>query len=177
MEIKHISFLHILVAPGKNVITRNAIDSNVTLSHTYTFEELKAGQGGSQNASEYCSCGWPEHMLLPKGTYKGMDYELFVMATDYTVDSVSCNLSILHILNDYSILFIINTLYFFLQPDGANIQTICSDAVSYCGAKDQRYPDSKPMGFPFDRPMVARSAAELLTDNMTLVDVKIKFLG
>lgn len=81
--------LLISVAPGKNVINRNAIESSVTLSHTYTFEELKAGQGGAADASEYCSCGWPEHMLLPKGTHKGMVYELFVMATDYTVDNVS----------------------------------------------------------------------------------------
>lgn len=77
------------MAPGKNVISRNAADSNVTLSHTYTFDELKAGQGGSADADEYCSCGWPEHMLLPRGTIKGMEYDLFVMATDYTVDNVS----------------------------------------------------------------------------------------
>ena len=80
------------MAPGKNVINRNAAESNVTLSHTYTFDELRDGQGGSADADEYCSCGWPEHMLLPKGTHKGMDFELFVMATDYTVDNVSMSL-------------------------------------------------------------------------------------
>lgn len=80
-------YLFILVAPGKNVINRNAIESNVTLSHTYTFQELKSGQSANAE-SEYCSCGWPEHMLVPKGTTKGMDFELFVMATDYSVDNV-----------------------------------------------------------------------------------------
>lgn len=78
-----------VVAPGKNVINRNAIESSVTLAHTYTFEELKAGQNTSEESSEYCSCGWPEHMLVPRGTTKGMDFELFVMCTDYTVDNVS----------------------------------------------------------------------------------------
>jgi len=140
---------HKELAPGKNVINRNAAESNVTLSHTYTFDELREGQGGSADATEYCSCGWPEHMLLPKGTHKGMEYELFVMVTDYTEDN----------------------------PEGANVKTICGDAVSYCGAKDQKYPDLKPMGFPFDRPMIARSAAELLTENMSLTDVIIKFQG
>nr|CAC44750.1 hemocyanin subunit 2 [Cupiennius salei] len=140
---------HKELAPGKNVINRNAIESSVTLAHTYTFDELKAGQGASEDSSEYCSCGWPENMLIPKGTHKGMEFELFVMATDYTLDN----------------------------PEGASVKTICSDAVSYCGAKDQKYPDKKPMGFPFDRPIVARSAEELLTENMSLTDVKIKFLG
>nr|CAC44752.1 hemocyanin subunit 4 [Cupiennius salei] len=140
---------HRELAPGKNVINRNAIESSVTLAHTYTFEELKAGQAASQDATEYCSCGWPENMLVPKGTSKGMDFELFVMCTDYTVDN----------------------------PEGANVRTICSDAVSYCGAKDQKYPDKKPMGFPFDRHLTARTAEELLTDNMAITDVKIKFLG
>ena len=65
----------------------------------------------------------------------------------------------------------------FFQPEGANVKTICADAVSYCGAKDQKYPDKKPMGFPFDRHMYARSTAELLTDNMGIADVKIKFVG
>lgn len=82
------------MAPGKNVINRNAIESNVTLSHTYTFEELKAGQS-AEAASEYCSCGWPEHMLVPKGTSKGMDFELFVMATDYDIDNVKHNFKLL----------------------------------------------------------------------------------
>nr|CAC44751.1 hemocyanin subunit 3 [Cupiennius salei] len=140
---------HKELAPGKNVINRNAAESNVTLSHTYTFDELRSGEGGPADANEYCSCGWPEHMLLPKGTHKGMEYELFVMATDYTQDN----------------------------PDGANVKTTCADAVSYCGAKDQKYPDLKPMGFPFDRPVSARTAEELLTENMSLTDVLIKYVG
>ncbi|GIY15233.1 hypothetical protein CDAR_35001, partial [Caerostris darwini] len=136
-------------APGNNQISRNAIDSSVTLSHTYTFEELKQGKSGSKDASEFCSCGWPEHMLVPRGTHKGLDFQLFVMLTDYTQDN----------------------------PEGANVKTICSDAVSYCGAKDQKYPDKKPMGFPFDRPLLANVASRLPTENSCITDIKIKFLG
>lgn len=67
--------------------------------------------------------------------------------------------------------------WFFSQPEGANVKTICGDAVSYCGAKDQKYPDKKPMGFPFDRPMTARTEEELKTDNMFFSPVKIVYLG
>ncbi|KAG8177965.1 hypothetical protein JTE90_014708 [Oedothorax gibbosus] len=140
---------HKQLAPGANTISRNAIDSSVTLAHTYTFDELRAGQSGSSDASEYCSCGWPEHMLVPKGTHKGMEFELFVMLTDYTEDN----------------------------PEGANVKTICNDAVSYCGAKDQKYPDKKPMGFPFDRPFLPSVAEHDTEGNSCVVDVKIKFTG
>jgi len=27
----------------------------------------------------------------------------------------------------------------------------CREALSFCGALDAKYPDSKPMGYPFDR--------------------------
>lgn len=33
-----------------------------------------------------------------------------------------------------------------------NIKECCNkSAVSYCGVRDNKYPDKKPMGFPFDR--------------------------
>lgn len=33
-------------------------------------------------------CGWPQHMLIPKGTEAGMKYDIFVMVTDYERDRV-----------------------------------------------------------------------------------------
>lgn len=51
----------------------------------------------------------------------------------------------------------------------------CSDAASYCGVQDRRYPDSKPMGYPFDRvgrPGVS-ALANFLTPNMRVQDVSI----
>lgn len=29
---------------------------------------------------------------------------------------------------------------------------ICSESAVFCGLRDRRYPDARPMGFPFDRP-------------------------
>jgi len=47
--------------------------------------------------------------------------------------------------------------------------------VSYCGAKDQKYPDKNSMGFPFDRVIKARTIAEFSSPNMKFQDVKIQF--
>jgi|SRR5215213_1979218 len=36
----------------------------------------------------YCDCGWPYHLLLPRGTDAGMDFRLMVMLTDHQADLV-----------------------------------------------------------------------------------------
>ncbi|GFW92064.1 hemocyanin AA6 chain [Trichonephila clavipes] len=133
------------LAAGKNAITRDHKLSSVTVSETHTFKQLLAGEGVSENTTEFCSCGWPEHMLIPRGSHKGSEFDLFVILTDYEQDAV-----------------------------GGEASGVCVDAISYCGAKDQKYPDKKPMGFPFDRVITAGTAAEFLTPNMSCTDVKIK---
>jgi tyrosinase len=74
---------------------------------------------GPDAAANYCNCGWPFNILLPKGTPEGMPFRLMVMLTDWTIDQTG--------------------------PD-----TDCG-SMSFCGARDARYPDSRPMGYPFDR--------------------------
>lgn len=59
------------------------------------------------------------------------------------------------------------------QVDG---QT-CDDASSYCGIRNARYPDARPMGYPFDR--IPRDGVntlqQFLTPNMVAQDVRIRF--
>ncbi|XP_054721375.1 uncharacterized protein LOC129231152 [Uloborus diversus] len=136
------------LAPGKNSIARDHKLSSVTVSEKHTFKQLKAGEGVSENTTEFCSCGWPEHMLIPRGSHKGSEFDLFVMLTDYSQDAVEG------------------------EPVG-----VCTDAISYCGAKDHKYPDKRPMGFPFDRVITASTIAEFLVPNMSCTDVKIKHQG
>jgi len=63
---------------------------------------------------------------------------------------------------------------------------VCEDAASYCGIRDQAYPDRRAMGYPFDR--IPRSTStstpefnstvsiqEFLTPNMAIGDVTIRF--
>jgi tyrosinase len=62
------------------------------------------------------TCGWPHHLLLPKGTEKGMVYDLVVMIT---------------------------------PAEGSDIFNY--RGWTHCGLKNKTYPDSKPMGYPWDR--------------------------
>uniref|UniRef100_A0A1E1WVS7 Putative hemocyanin subunit n=1 Tax=Tityus obscurus TaxID=1221240 RepID=A0A1E1WVS7_TITOB len=136
------------LTPGINTVVRNSVDSSVALSREYTFEELERGDGITEDRTEYCSCGWPQHLLVPKGNPKGMVYYLFVMLTDRDQDKVT---------------------------DGAGDHSICSDAVSYCGAKDDKYPDKKSMGYPFDRPLHYETLEGFLTKNMHVREITVKF--
>jgi len=60
-----------------------------------------------------------------------------------------------------------------LVPD----ETTCG-SMSYCGAKD-KYPDSRDMGYPFDRPFPAnRSIMQIIAtqNNMAALDITIKWV-
>lgn len=53
----------------------------------------------------------------------------------------------------------------------------CDNASSYCGIRNARYPDTRAMGYPFDRPPRENVATlqQFLTPNMVVQDVKIRF--
>nr|CCA94924.1 hemocyanin subunit c [Mastigoproctus giganteus] len=131
---------------GSNTIKRSSKDSSVTISSVRSFRELLEGEGIKEHASEFCSCGWPDHLLIPKGNDQGMEFNLFVMVTDELRDRVG----------DYG------------HAD------ICMDAVSYCGAKDQFYPDRRPMGFPFDRVIQEEEMGQWQLPNMSNTHIKIQ---
>lgn len=79
--------------PGSNTIRRRSDESSVTIPYERSFRRI-----GSQNqprdagelaAFQFCGCGWPQHMLLPKGSAQGTPYDIFVMVTNYEDDSVN----------------------------------------------------------------------------------------
>jgi len=37
---------------------------------------------------QYCRCGWPYHLLLPRGTEEGMPFRLAAIVTDYALDHI-----------------------------------------------------------------------------------------
>lgn len=39
-----------------------------------------------------CNCGFPQHLLIPKGIPEGFPAQLFVMVSDWNVDKVSINI-------------------------------------------------------------------------------------
>ncbi|CAH0713396.1 unnamed protein product, partial [Brenthis ino] len=135
---------------GNSTIRRKSLDSSVTIPYERTFrsQSNRPGDPGSAEAAEFdfCGCGWPHHMLIPKGTTQGYPMVLFCMITNWNDDRIAQDL--------------VGT---------------CNDAASYCGIRDRKYPDRRPMGFPFDRPTPAASLADFLTPNMAVSDVSVRF--
>ncbi|KAI5703503.1 hypothetical protein M8J75_012530 [Diaphorina citri] len=135
------------------VIERSSLDSSVTIPFDTTFRELdtnRPAEGSDDLAAfNFCGCGWPQHMLIPKGSADGFACQLFVMVSDYEQDRV----------------------------DSPQSTATCDNASSFCGVRDSKYPDKRAMGFPFDR--VPRSGVntmqQFLTPNMAVLDVKIRF--
>ncbi|KAL0868111.1 hypothetical protein ABMA27_008747 [Loxostege sticticalis] len=135
---------------GPNTITRKSVDSSVTIPYerTFTNQSLRPGRPGSAEAAEFdfCGCGWPHHMLIPRGTFRGYPMVLFVMITDWYEDMV-------------------------VQDTVGS----CNDAASYCGLRDRKYPDRRAMGFPFDRPAQAPSLSAFIRPNMAVQPVTVEF--
>lgn len=138
--------------PGQNTISRRSVDSSVTIPYEQTFRKIERSglvEGSDAEASyNICGCGWPQHMLIPKGIPGGMAVDLFAMVSDYEQDEVPQNLG-----------------------------SQCKEAASYCGIKDKLYPDKRAMGFPFDRlgRQGTGNLASFLTPNMRAVDISINF--
>ena len=85
-------------------------------------------------------------MLIPKGQSSGMKYDLFVMISNYEEDRVD-----------------------------QSLEGICNQASGYCGIRDRKFPDSKPMGFPFDRRGTVNSLSQFVTPNMKFTEVSVVF--
>lgn len=81
-----------IVNPGRNTIRRRSDESSVTIPFERSFRRVGADYTPTQ-ADElanfrFCGCGWPQHMLLPKGKAEGMTFDLFVMISDINGDAV-----------------------------------------------------------------------------------------
>ena len=77
------------VQPGSNTIVRRSDESSVTIPFERTFRSLNVNpREESENVAtfNFCGCGWPQHMLVPKGTPSGAEYQLFVMISNYDND-------------------------------------------------------------------------------------------
>lgn len=84
--------------PGANTITRNSRQSAVTIPFEQTFRNLETNRpadnitGGVQDDFNFCGCGWPHHMLIPKGSPEGFASVLFVMVSNLETDWVSAEI-------------------------------------------------------------------------------------
>ncbi|XP_043646065.1 phenoloxidase 2 [Drosophila teissieri] len=142
------------LVPGENTIRRQSTESSVAIPFERSFRPVGADyqpKAADELARfRFCGCGWPQHLLLPKGNAQGMLFDLFVMISDYSLDAVE-------------------------QPKTPN--DACSTAYSFCGLKDKLYPDRRTMGYPFDRRLPNANLAQLVGafGNMAKTDLKIVF--
>lgn len=138
--------------PGANTVNRRSTESAVTIPYEQTFRNLDRNRpaAGSAAEAEYniCGCGWPQHMLIPRGNAAGMKFDMFVMISDYEQDRVN-----------------------------QDLVGQCTQASPYCGVRDRLFPDKKPMGYPFDRRGRAgvSTLGQFLTPNMRTQEFAIVF--
>lgn len=78
--------------PGPNEIRRRSDQSSVTIPYERSFRRIGKGNEPTRAAElsqfQFCGCGWPQHMLLPKGTADGTRFDVFVMISNYDLDRV-----------------------------------------------------------------------------------------
>ncbi|CAB5185181.1 unnamed protein product [Rhizophagus irregularis] len=100
------------------------------------------------NNDRFCDCGWPFHLLLPRGRKGGMKYKLLVFISDWSEDEV---------------------------PTISRCGSISFCGAE--GAAD-KYPDKKPMGYPLDRPFKNNSYKETFAglNNAIIRDVCINWV-
>ncbi|XP_058123431.1 uncharacterized protein LOC131294559 [Anopheles ziemanni] len=140
--------------PGVNNIVRRSEQSSVTIPYERTFRNVSASNNNVPETEmfRFCNCGWPHHLLIPKGAPEGMQFDLFAMISNYADDTVN-------------------------QEFDENVN--CNDSHSFCGLRDQLYPDRRPMGYPFDRrmPTAVRTLGDFLrpNSNMAMTQVQVRF--
>ena len=135
------------VRPGRSSFSRLDKESSVVVQSETTMKEILDGTQKSGVSSSH-KCGWPSRLVIPRGSTKGMDFDLYVIATDWAKDR--------------------------LRPEMG-----LKNGISYCGNGNAKIADSRPMGFPFDRPFVDNmELGDLvkLVPNSASSDVTIKFL-
>lgn len=75
------------------MIRRRSDESSVTIPYERSFRRIgtkfQPAAGVALDEFQFCGCGWPQHMLLPKSTVEGTEYELFVMISNYDDDTVN----------------------------------------------------------------------------------------
>lgn len=77
---------------GANDIRQRSEQSSVTIPYERSFRRIGSQDQPTNpeelNQFQFCGCGWPQHMLLPKGTAIGSKFAIFVMISNYEQDQV-----------------------------------------------------------------------------------------
>ena len=81
-------FEHVVPAPGRARSSGRCGSPSVVRKPT-TPEPVFVQRPAQTPREQYCRCGWPYHLLLPRGTDAGMPFRLAAIVTDLALDNVS----------------------------------------------------------------------------------------
>ncbi|RHZ77111.1 hypothetical protein Glove_185g48 [Diversispora epigaea] len=99
--------------------------------------------------SDYCECGWPFHLVLPRGNSDGLPFKLVVFLSSGELDKIES-----------------------VRKCGS---------LSFCGSQQLagKYPDSKEMGYPFNRPLTNGNLKDTFGNmkNAAIKEIKVKFVS
>lgn len=104
--------------PGVNNIRQSSDNSSVTIPYERTFRPIgrKNQPSDEQRLSEFrfCGCGWPQHLLLPRGRPDGLVFNLFAMISNFEGDAVPQDLSnvyVFQLIPSFLLLFLLISLF------------------------------------------------------------------
>jgi len=115
---------------GNNLLRRNSKQTPVTGKRQRSLlelqEALSSGNITERELGQFEGCGWPAHLLLPRGTNNGASFTMFVMVSKLLPGDAALS---------------------------ADAEAVAQSSFVHCGLPGSLVPDSRPMGFPFDRPV------------------------
>lgn len=135
----------VTLTKGRNTINRRDVESTAAGKRQRSLLELETDLSSSKvptpELEQFDGCGWPQNLLVPKGTRHGKEFSLVVMLTKL------------------------------LPGDAALSADSTGSAFVHCGLPGGKsVPDSRPMGFPYDRPVTWQVGGRA---NMKQTEVKI----
>jgi len=140
----------VTLTKGRNKITRKDLEAVTAGKRQRTLLELEIDLSSNVDGintvelDELDGCGWPQHLMVPKGTPSGKEFTMVVMLSQLLPGDAALS---------------------------ANQEQVDRSAYAFCGlGSNNLVPDSRPMGFPFDRPVTWEMAGR---GNMKMTAVKI----
>jgi len=106
---------------------RDSTLASILMKASPEDEEWRYNQDDAHRANDQspmCRCGLPRNLLLPRGTFTGMDFKMFVMLTE---DHIEMKKTCCGCVDPFS--------------------AYCAGAEAF-----SKYPDPRPLGYPFDTP-------------------------
>jgi len=153
---------HVSLTQGLNTITRSSSESSFVAKSRDSLYELQRRlmQGTiTEDQFNWAGCGWPKEMTLPRGSEYGKPFRVFLVLSPLLQSDAAHT-----------------------SPDWRGLE---QQSWSWCGVRKDKggMPDSRPMGFPLDRPPPAGNWRGLMyrgdgsrRSNLAFTNVNITYL-